>query len=254
MSWASFVQKQFMEQRYAAYHDAKLKGIADENEFHESTFAEYTTLWTVEKANFTSYAVNEGTPEDVLRKKTAALRQVISFFPALFEFIIDGAPIQRLREWFKNKKRPRQNTTKKTGFFSELTGHAAGQRSRKRKPQEIEAYNTLYIKPVPGKSKELREEHAAAVSEAKTLHVTPEEWVTFQRKRLREMFKVETQEVRDRVTEYRDRVEIVDVGEHSYPDDEDSVQCDDETSAGVSEDTAAEKEKERLSKAEEVAW
>lgn len=77
MTWATEPQQLFLEDVFAKnYHAAKKGGNAEVEALHEKTFEAYISRWPVETAQFSSAAVNSGTPQEIHQKKKSALQNV----------------------------------------------------------------------------------------------------------------------------------------------------------------------------------
>ncbi|KAH8115647.1 hypothetical protein DFH11DRAFT_1834535 [Phellopilus nigrolimitatus] len=187
MTWSTAPQRQFLEDLYAQkFLDAKAAGYAEVEAFHEKTFEDFTSRWPIETAQFSSAVVNSGTPLEVQQKKTSAMQN-------------------RLREWFKNKNRPKKTTAQSAPVLNLIGGST--RKPRKRMMQDIEAYNKLYIKDNAEKDRAYEADYAEHSAICKEHGLEPVIKGFFKRDWLRDQYWSEPQELKDLVDCYRKKRE-----------------------------------------------
>ncbi|KAH8109232.1 hypothetical protein DFH11DRAFT_1548371 [Phellopilus nigrolimitatus] len=179
MTWATEPQQLFLEDVFAKnYHAAKKGGNAEVEALHEKTFEAYISRWPVETAQFSSAAVNSGTPQEIHQKKKSALQN-------------------RLRDWFKNKNRPNRSCTQSAPVLN-LTGGGT-KKPRKRMLQDIEAYNILYIKDNDDKNRVFEADYAEHSQICREHALEPVVKGFYKRQWLRDQYWAEPDELKDLV-------------------------------------------------------
>ncbi|KAH8112016.1 hypothetical protein DFH11DRAFT_1546004 [Phellopilus nigrolimitatus] len=189
MTWTTEPQRLFLEDVFAKdYHVAKKGGNAEVEALHEKTFEAYILRWPVETAQFSSAAVNSGTPQEIQQKKKSALQN-------------------RLRDWFKNKNRPNRSCAQSAPVLS-LTGGGT-KKPRKRMLQDIEAYNILYIKDNADKDRAFEADYAEHSKICKEHALEPVIKAFYKRDWLRNQYWAEPDELKELVNRYRKNREVV---------------------------------------------